>query len=328
MSLKITIIKEIDSLSKKLTKEDAPLYIQIPEGLKQYSLLILDKLKEFEPVLFVDPCFGACDLKTEYSKLLGYKTLLHFGHTKLPILEKTKIKVIYLPLNYKLDKEQKDYVVEEIKKLKLNKINIVSTTQYLSCLLDLIEELKKNNIEIIESKKTKRLEKHQILGCDCSSIIDYKNPIVFIGDGSFHVNNIGFVHNKQDIYVINPLTKTNIKKEKDEQFLRQRYAIIASALNCKSFGILVSTKAGQNRIKLAKEIKKKLEKIGKTVYIFVSDYINENYLLGINVDCYINTACPRISYDDFRSFKKPILSAKEIEQIIDIKKEIEIDQFN
>lgn len=111
-------------------------------------------------------------------------------------------------------------------------------------------------------------------------------------------------------------------------FLRQRYAAIARALECRSFGILVSSKPGQNRLKLAKKIKAQLEKQGKIANILVSDYISENYLLGIDVDCYVNTACPRIAYDDFNSFKKPILSATEIEQIFNIKKEIKIDQIN
>lgn len=328
MSLKETMIVEINKLKKELGEKDKPLAIQIPEGLKQFSVFILEELKDFSPALFVDPCFGACDLKAIEAKALGYKTLLHFGHKELPGLSKTKIKTIYVPLDYQLEKEQIDFIVSELKKLGLKKINIVTTAQYLSCIPLIKEELKENAIEVIDSKKTKRLQEHQILGCDCSNITDLLSPVVFIGDGYFHINNISYMHRKQEVYLINPLNKTMEKKIYDELFLRQRYAAIARARECKSFGILVSTKIGQNRLKLAKKIKEKLEGIGKTAYILISDYVNENYLLGVDVECYVNTACPRIVYDDFKNYKKPILSATEIEQVINLKKEIKIDQIN
>jgi len=327
MSLKETIIKEIDVLKKELTEKDSPIAIQLPEGLKQFSVLILKELNAFSPALFVDPCFGACDLRTNEAKALGYKTLIHFGHKKMPILKKTKIKTVYVPLDYQLEKTAVDFIVSEIKKINLEKINLVTTAQYLS-IIPLIKEHLKNDVEIIPSKETKRLQKHQVLGCDCSSISDKRNPIVFLGDGCFHINNISYIHKNQEIYVINPFLKTSEKKIYDELFLRQRYAAVAKAIDCKSFGIIVSTKTGQNRLKLAQKIKNKLEETGKTVHVLICDYVNCDYFLGIDVDCYINTACPRIVYDDYLKFKKPIISATEIEQILDIKKEIKIDQIN
>jgi len=325
MSLKEIIVTEINNIKSEIV---APVAIQIPEGLKQFSSLILEELKSYEPILFTDPCYGACDIKAIEAKELKCKTLLHFGHRQLPTLKTAKIKIIYVPLNFEFTKEQIDYVVSEIDKRNLKTLSIVTTVQYLSNISRIKEELEKKNIKVLESKKTKRLQEHQILGCDCSNLTDKINPIVFIGDGWFHINNVSYTHKKQDIYLINPLIKLAEKVNYDEKFLRQRYAAIARALECKSFAILVSSKIGQNRLKLAKKIKIQLEKQGKTANIFVSDYINENYLLGIDVDCYINTACPRIAYDDFNSFKKPIISATEIEQIFNIKKEIKIDQIN
>lgn len=324
MNLKEIIKKEI----KKLKIKDAPIAVQIPEGLKSLSIFILEELKENQPILFVDPCYGACDLKDKEAKELNCKLLLHIGHKPLPEFKNTKIKVIYVPLDYTLTIEQKEFIIEKIQTINAKKINLVTTAQYLSNISDIIARLQKINITVIDSKKTKRLQQNQILGCDCSSITDLKYPIVFLGDGSFHVNNISFIHSFQDIYSLNPITKTITKIKNNDLFLRQRYAAIARARNCNSFGILVSTKIGQNRIKIAKDIKKKLEKINKKAYIFTSDYINENYLLGIDVECYINTACPRLTYDDFKNFKKPIISVTETEQIIDIKKEIKIDQIN
>ncbi len=324
MSLKEIIIAEINNIKSELI---APVAIQIPEGLKQFSSVILEELKNYEPILFTDPCYGACDIKAIEAKELKCKTLLHFGHRPLPTLKTTKLKIIYVPLNFEFTKEQIDYVVSEIENRNLKTLSIVTTAQYLSNISKIKKELEQKNIKVLESQKTKRLQEHQILGCDCSNLKDIINPIVFIGDGWFHINNVSYNHRKQDVYLINPLIGNTEKVIYDEKFLRQRYAAIARALECKSFAILVSSKPGQNRLKLAKKVKKQLEEHGKIAHIFVSDYINESYLLGIDVDCYINTACPRIAYDDFNSFKKPIISATEIEQIFDIKKEIKIDQI-
>ena len=66
--------EELNKLKPSLKKEDTPVAIQLPEGLKQHTITVLEELKEFEPVLFVDPCYGACDLKDEEAKKFGCKT--------------------------------------------------------------------------------------------------------------------------------------------------------------------------------------------------------------------------------------------------------------
>jgi 2-(3-amino-3-carboxypropyl)histidine synthase len=66
-------------------------------------------------------------------------------------------------------------------------------------------------------------------------------------------------------------------------------------------------------LKLAKDIKNKLESDGKKAYILVFNEIKPEKLEGFELDCYINTACPRIAIDDRNEFKKPILNPDEIE---------------
>ncbi|MEM4645842.1 MAG: diphthamide synthesis protein, partial [Archaeoglobaceae archaeon] len=44
-------------------------------------------------------------------------------------------------------------------------------------------------------------------------------------------------------------------------------------------------------------------------------------------DFYVNTACPRISYDDYKRFSKPIITPQEFEVLIGLKEEIEMDEF-
>ncbi len=320
------MIKEILKKELKgLKTKEKPIAIQIPEGLKQYSTEILDFFKDNKPILFVDPCYGACDTKDVEAKRLGCKLLIHFGHEPM---NSQVIKTIFVPLSYELKGSEIKYIIDRIKLFNFKKINLVTTTQYLSIIPILKSELKKVKIEVLRGRETKRVKENMVLGCDSSTIIDHTSPIIFIGDGAFHVNNLAFIFGEtQKIYSISPILKEVKEIKIQDEFLRKRYAMIGIAKTKQRFGILVSSKAGQERLSLARNIQKYLEKHKKEAYIFISDYIKEDYLVGVNIDCYINTACPRITYDDSSSLRKPVISASEALKLFE-KEKIEIDQIN
>jgi 2-(3-amino-3-carboxypropyl)histidine synthase len=59
--------------------------LQFPEGLKKHAVSVASEIESkthARCVIFVDPTYGACDLKTEQAKKLGVDLLVHFGHTK------------------------------------------------------------------------------------------------------------------------------------------------------------------------------------------------------------------------------------------------------
>jgi 2-(3-amino-3-carboxypropyl)histidine synthase len=319
------ILKEIIQLKKKLTiKKDSPIAIQIPEGLKQYTAQILDLLKDFNPLLFVDPCYGACDIKDREAINFGCKSLVHFGHT---FMNKPLINTYFIPIKYIFSNEEKIYILKEIKKLGFKKINLVTTINFLDEIVAIKEDLKKENISVLKAKGTTHVREHMVLGCDSSTIIDKKNPIIYIGDGYFHPNNLGFIYKDRHIHIINPILRKSEKLELNEKFLRQRYGLISKALISKTFGIFVSLKQGQFRLRYARSLKEKLERLGKKVYILASDYIKEEYIIGMKIDCFVNTACPRISYDDFSNFKKPLITGPEVSLLEDLSKEFKVDQI-
>ena len=41
--------------------------------------------------------------------------------------------------------------------------------------------------------------------------------------------------------------------------------------------------------------------------------VSPDELLNLGFDCYVNTACPRLAYDDQVRFGKPVLSPQEFE---------------
>lgn len=75
---------EIDRIIKLIKKEKAKkILLQFPDGMKPYSGAILEELKNKtgkEFFIWLDSCFGACDLPIEAEKL-GIDFVVQFGHS-------------------------------------------------------------------------------------------------------------------------------------------------------------------------------------------------------------------------------------------------------
>ncbi|MDD4251418.1 MAG: diphthamide biosynthesis enzyme Dph2 [Candidatus ainarchaeum sp.] len=310
--LQINLEKAIEQLKKNNFKK---ILVQIPEGLKTRTDEIALELEknDFEIITIMDPCFGACDIKIEEAKKLNCDALLHIGHSEFI---KTDFPVVYAPLEYKLKnletflKKILDYLNEN----QIKKIGFVTTIQYINYLGEIKDYFNKNSIGV-NSKSGEKTIESQVLGCNYSSVPIEEN-ILYFGDGLFHPLGIHFA-TKKEVIIANPLTLEIKKLDKEKNdFLRKRILLIERAKDVSSYGILVSTKVGQNKIIFARKIKKMLEEKGKSVKIFAMDYISEDKLLGTNVGAYINTACPRLSIDDYSNYKKPMINAFEVKYLL------------
>ena len=106
-------------------------------------------------------------------------------------------------------------------------------------------------------------------------------------------------------------------REMDEfadKILRIRFARITKAKSAKKWGIIVSSKEGQYRMKLAMDIKKQIEDEKMEAYILLLDNINPDALLPyLDLDAFVVTACPRIAIDDSQMYKKPLITPQELE---------------
>jgi 2-(3-amino-3-carboxypropyl)histidine synthase len=122
------------------------------------------------------------------------------------------------------------------------------------------------------------------------------------------------------VIAADPYTNIVKKQELDEMkdaILRQRYGAIASSKNARSFGILIGVKRGQQRIKLAYEIKEMLDAMQKRSILIAMDTFSPDYLQGFSeIDCFVLTACPRIAIDDYMQYKRPMLTPIELEIVL------------
>jgi 2-(3-amino-3-carboxypropyl)histidine synthase len=101
-----------------------------------------------------------------------------------------------------------------------------------------------------------------------------------------------------------------------EMFQRKRGGYIARSMDAMVFGIIVSSKSGQNRMELAEKLKGMACRQGRTGAIIIMDLVTPEQLLAFKVDAFVNTACPRITIDDAERFHVPVLTPQEFEIVV------------
>ena len=189
-------------------------------------------------------------------------------------------------------------------------------------LLDEMKDFLEDNGKEVVIGSSKSTRRGQVLGCNFSSIKNLDAEIyLFVGSGNFHPLGI-YLFTKSPVLAIDPYTG-NIRnmEEYADRILRIRFARIVKSKDVKKWGILVSSKEGQYRMKLAKEIKNMLEDEGMEASIIVLDYINPDVLLPyLNLEGFVVTACPRIAIDDSQMYKKPLITPKELEIVLNKRK--------
>ncbi|MCL4446852.1 MAG: diphthamide synthesis protein [Candidatus Thermoplasmatota archaeon] len=118
----------------------------------------------------------------------------------------------------------------------------------------------------------------------------------------------------------NPKTGEYQDMEKEKRkFLSQRYGAIDLASRAKKFGIIVSTKIGQTRYSLARVAVNLLQNAGKNPFIITLDLVRDEELMNFPADVYVNTACPRVTVEDYGTFSKPVITFYELQMALGLK---------
>ena len=137
--------------------------------------------------------------------------------------------------------------------------------------------------------------------------------ILYIGDGMFHPKALILAIDKP-ITIFDPISdQIKVVGRKDmERELNRKKANLKKYLIANKIGILVTIKPGQQYFLAAKKLKENLEKENKKAYIFIDDTLNpmnyENYPF---IECWVNTACPRIGTDDIININQPMINLRD-----------------
>lgn len=304
---------DFDDIIGKLKERNAKIVgIQLPDGLKFKSDEIAEKIEKagFDVLLSGSSCYGACDIDT--ALLDEVDVLIHFAHTPVFELEK----VIYAP--YFVDFDAKRVAELEIAE---KRIALIATAQYAWKLNEVKEVLEEIGYEVELKEGSSRIKMPgQVLGCNYTVLKNSKaDAVLFIGDGLFHPVGAAIYTGKK-VYRFSPLSN-EFEEVKHESFLKRRMLLIAKAMDTRKKGaIIVSSKMGQKRLGIARKLKEYAVNAGKELDIIIMDEISPAKLSNFPYGYYINTACPRISYDDASLYSVPVLTPQEFEIVIGLRK--------
>lgn len=247
------------------------------------------------------------------------------------MVAKTFKKTLFIPVKY----EGKIIIPENIIKSLPNKLILFSSIQFLDQLNNVKKQIEIQGKKIITVKSKNFLysgmscDEGQLLGCNLECFDNSKDDkklkedfdaFLYIGDGVFHPKAL-MIKNRKDIYCYNP--KSNkleiIKKELHDEYEKKKKGAILKFLTSENIGIIITTKQGQNNTKRAEQLKSRIMKKypNKKTFLFLVDEINFNELENFNfIDIFVNTACPRIAYDDSIRTEKKLINIDDLEEII------------
>ncbi len=218
------------------------------------------------------------------------------------------MKIEFIPVNAKVSVRMPARALEELPE----RIALFVTSQLYNQLGNIKKELEDAGKEvfIVQTRHTPR--EGQILGCN---IEDYEvredfDAFLYVGDGEFHPKALLF-HNTKPVFVYNALENKFFEMDRSEaeRAIRKRKVALSTFYMSQNIGVLVTGKSGQNMIHKALKFNYK----DKKFYIFVANTFNFQELNDFPfVDVWVNTACPRIAYEDSDKLDKPIINFEEI----------------
>ncbi len=289
-------------------------FLQLPEGLKPEAPHLASIVEEAGalPIISSDPCYGACDLAVSEAKTLGADLIVHYGHT--PIILHADVPTIYVEVRTKIS--IKEALTKALPYLESwSKIGLVTTVQHVHQLDEAKNLLENAGKTVFVGDAGQVKYPGQVLGCNFSnaqSISENVEAYLFVGGGRFHAMGVALATGKPTI-IADPYEKLAYPvQDQVRRVIMQRWANISEAKEAKSFGVLISLKSGQMKLKEAMNIKEKLEQNGLKATLLALREVSPSALMQFpGIDAFVNTACPRLSLDDAPHFGKPLLSINE-----------------
>lgn len=313
---------EVDDAIIRLREMKASkILLQIPDGLKPESFNLFNKFsKEFNVIISSQSFYGACDIGN-MEVYRDVDCIVQFGHSEIPNIKYTK-PILFIEYFYK-QIELDDDIFSILAENLVKNVGLLSSVQYYKEMEYVNGKLKELGYNVIVGNVDGRMKyPGQVLGCNFSaahSIAAKVDAYLLVSTGLFH--GIGAqLSTDKPVYILdlNNRSIRNIQPDIDK-FLRKRYARIEPAIDAKKFAIVIDTKIGQYRKKLAYSIYNRVKGMERDAIIVTADNINPVDFQNLMCDAVVFTGCPRVSIDDEDKFSMPVLTPIEFEQLFGFK---------
>jgi 2-(3-amino-3-carboxypropyl)histidine synthase len=193
-----------------------------------------------------------------------------------------------------------------------NSIGLITSLQFVKIIPLVKDFLEKRGKKVFVHKSLQY--PGQILGCNfgaAKAIEDKVDCFLCISAGKFYSLGLTLHTNKPVLNLDLERKEICSMEDSKKKILKIKAWNKAQFKEVKKIGILVSWKKGQ-MFENPFEVKKKLEEIGKEVYILAMDEVTPQKLEGLKLDLLVSVGCPRIGIDDLEKFKTPILNTEDL----------------
>ncbi|AKA48145.1 diphthamide biosynthesis protein [uncultured archaeon] len=307
----------------KLRKMNAKkILLQVPDGLKPNVFDYFSRLSsEFNVIVSSEGFYGACDT----GNMEVYKDvdcIVQLGHSEIPNINYPK-PVIFEEYRNEKTVEIDPSVLEPLVSGGSRRVGLVASIQYMNEMQDVRRLLEDQGIEVRVGESDGRMRyAGQVLGCNFSSAHSVEADVdsfLVVSTGMFHAIGVQLSTSK-DVFLLdlNDRTMRNIKGETDK-FLRKRYGALYRARDARKFCVVVDTKVGQHRRKLADVLMNDVRKVGGEPVLLTTNEVNPMDYENMRCDAVIFTGCPRVPIDDHEKFTMPVMTPPEFQTIFGLK---------
>ena len=314
---------ELDKIISRIKKLNAKrILLQLPDGMRPFAVQIVEAItKSTGANVFLsgNSCYGACDISIDQARALGVDIIVHYGHTQY--VENVEIPILYLTASIDINVEMlTEAIAPEL--AGINRIGLATTVQHVQHMEEIKAKLEEKGITCLIGSGTRKTPLDgQILGCSYGTVIAIKEEVdayLYVGGGKFHPQGIVMSTGKP-VILANPYNGSVswITMENLMDLAKKRMATIAYAKSASVFGVIVSSKPGQNQLNLAEDYVKRLSSSGKTAIIIYLDEVRPEHINNYTEpEVLVITACPRIAIDGINGIDRPMITMNELDVIL------------
>ncbi len=297
--------------------------LQLPDGLKPAVFDYFSALsREFSVIVSSEPFYGACDIgnREVYGKV---DAIVQLGHSEIPNIN-YPIPVIFVEYRNSASVKLEAETFALLKEAKFKRVGLLASIQYMDQMQQVMETLKNSGFEVRVGEQDRRMAyPGQVLGCNFSaahSLSAWAECYVVVSTGRFHAIGAQLASDKP-VFILDLNERRLVPMaEETERFLRRRYARISAARDARKFCVVVDTKIGQYRERLARTIMNQIQSMGMQGVLLTANDARPSDYENMKCDAVIFTGCPRVPVDEAERFPMPVLTPPEFQSLFGIKK--------
>jgi len=192
------------------------------------------------------------------------------------------------------------------------KIALFATVQFIDSIGAIKKQIEGAGKKVLLLKPKHSKYEGQLLGCGIEKFSGRFDAFLYVGDGNFHPMAL-MLKNDKPVFTFNPYTGQFRQMDGSEakRIQGRVKAALAKFHSADNVGVILSTKPGQARWKEAFGLEKKFP--DKKFYYIVFDTIDFSQMENFSFcEVFVNTACPRIGYDDALRMEKKIINIEDL----------------